>query len=416
MLLCKYDIMVRHSEYRMTIQNAETSAPRDLESLLAEVDRLGPVLANRAAETEAGRTLPAANMAEMFDAGLLRYFVPTRFGGYELEWGSQVAIGRRLAYYCASSAWIACVVGSHSAYVGRMEAAAQADVWADGPDVLIATGSVSRNVSVETLEDGYRLSGRWSFSSGVDHSDWALLRASPTNDHRQSYFLIPKSDFTIVDDWFVSGMSGTGSKGVQVDNAFIPAHRTLGLSALMAPNPPGAAVNSGVVFRYNFRPFAGSALLGPILGTAEAILTAYREMMREGQGGLSVDDIQSQLRLAESEAEIGAAACLLESLVERQQRYARTNANIPQAERIALVRDRTFTARLCFTASERLITSIGAEAVLTEHPIQRHFRDLAGMVQQIGVNWDRNMTDVVKAIFGRPTGIPYLNIHLQDQP
>lgn len=400
----------------MTIPSSVSSATPDLESLLAEVDRLGPALAARAAATEAGRTLPDENMAEMFGAGLLRYFVPERFGGYELDWGSQVAIGRRLAHYCASSAWIACVVGSHSAYVGRMEPAAQADVWSAGPDVLIATGSVSRNVSVETLDGGYRLSGRWSFSSGIDHSAWALLRASPTGDHRQSYFLIPKSDFSIVDDWFVSGMSGTGSKGVQVENAFIPTHRTLGLTTLMSPNPPGAAVNRGYVFRYNFRSFAGSALLGPILGSAEAVLWAYRALMRDGAGGLGVDDIQFQLRLAESEAEIGAAACLLESLVERQQSYARANADIPHAERIALVRDRTFTARLCFNAAERLVTSIGAQPVLTEHPIQRHFRDLAGMVQQIGVNWDRNMTDVVKAIFGRPTGIPYLNLHLQDQP
>lgn len=399
----------------MTIPHPLANEAATVDSLLAEVDRLGPTLAARAAMTESGRTLPAETMADLFAAGLLRYFVPQRFGGQELEWGSQVALGRRIAHHCASSAWIACVVGSHAAYVGRMEPAAQADVWGESPDVLIATGSVSRNVSVETLDDGFRLSGRWSFSSGIDHAAWALLRASPTGDHRQSYFLIPKADFTIVDDWFVSGMSGTGSKGVQVENAVIPHHRTLALTTLMSANPPGGATNRSYVYQYNFRSFAGSALLGPIVGTAEAILAAYREMMGADQGGLSVDDIQVQLRLAESEAEIGAAICLLDSLVARQQSYARAGADIPHTERIALVRDRTFTARLCFNASERLITSLTAFPILTEHPIQRHFRDLAGMVQQIGVNWDRNMTDVVKAIFGRPTGIPYLNLHLQDQ-
>src|SRR3546814_9095731 len=80
--------------------------------------------------------------------------------------------------------------------------------------MLIATGSVSRDVSVEAVEGGFRISGRWSFCSGIDHAGWALLRASPTGDQRQTYFLFPRSDFRIDDDWFVSGMSGTGSKKI----------------------------------------------------------------------------------------------------------------------------------------------------------------------------------------------------------
>src|SRR5690606_30844700 len=100
----------------------------------------------------------------------------------------------------------------------------------------------------------------------------------------------------------------------------------------------------------------------------------------------------------ESTAEIGAATLLLQSLVERQQYYAGGDLPIPKSERAALVRDRTFTARLCFSAVERLISHLDASEIYLEHPIQRHFRDLSGMVQQIGVNWDRNMTNCAKAM------------------
>ena len=380
-----------------------------LATLLEAIDRLAPTFSARAAVTESGRSLPPETMRDLFDNGILRFFVPRRFGGLELEWGAQLALGRRLAHSCASTAWITTVVGSHSSYLGRMELAAQQDVWGDTPDVLIATGSVSRNVKVEPVDGGYRLSGRWSFCSGVDHAGWALLRASATNDHRQSYFLFPRSDFTIVDDWFVSGMSGTGSKSVMIEDAFVPTHRTLELTTLMSPNPPGAAVNEAYVFSYNFRPFAGTNLLGPLVGGAEAVLAGYRRLLEEGTPGIAIDDVQTQLRLGEAEAEIGAAVCLMDSLLARQREFGRANRDVPHDERIALVRDRSFAARLCFAAAERLISSLDQSVLVAEHPIQRSFRDLCGMVQQIGVNWDRNITDVVKASFGRKANIPFLN-------
>src|SRR3546814_13804482 len=122
-----------------------------------------------------------------------------------------------------------------------MDPRAQQDVWGGEPDSLSATGSVSRDVSVEAVEGGFRISGRWSFCSGIDHAGWALLRASPTGDQRQTYFLFPRSDFRLDDDWFVSAMSGTGSKSALVVNAFVPTYRPLPLGPLMEPKQIGRA-------------------------------------------------------------------------------------------------------------------------------------------------------------------------------
>jgi 3-hydroxy-9,10-secoandrosta-1,3,5(10)-triene-9,17-dione monooxygenase len=390
-------------------QPREAFSPPTVDQLVAHADALVPFLAGQAQDAERQRSIPAETMRRVFEAGLMRYFVPARYGGYEMDWGVQVDLGRALARGCASTSWLACVVGSHTAYVARMAPEAQDDVWGGGPDVLVSTGSVSRNVAIEEQPDGYRLSGRWSFCSGVDHAAWALVRGSITNDHRQHYFLVPRADFAVEDDWYVSGMSGTGSKSLQITDVFVPRHRTLALTTLMSNNPPGSKVNPGYVYSYNFRPFAGTALLGPIIGAAEAVRDAHMELMRQGLGGQSTGDVQSQLRLAESAAELGAASLMLDSLVARQHRYAKAGLEMPKPERIALIRDRTYAARLCFNAAERLVTSLDLETILDEAPVQRHFRDLAAMVQQIGVNWDRNMTNCVKAMFDLPTDIPYLN-------
>ena len=379
------------------------------DDLVASAKDLAPVLAARALETEQRRSLLPETMADLFEAGLLRYFIPARFGGHELEWGAHIQIGRTLAHACGSTSWIGCVVGSHALYISRMDPQAQQDVWGESPNVLVSTGSVMRNVTVETLADGYKLSGRWSFCSGVDHCSWALLRASPSNDHRQSYFLIPRSDFTIEDDWHVSSMSGTGSKSVVVKDAIIPTYRVLSMSAMMSPNPPGARVNSHYLVTSSFRPFSGSNLLGPILGAAEAVLFEYQAMLENSAYGLDKHDPQCALQFAEAAAEIGGAARLIDALVERQIAFAQAEAPIPKPERIAIVRDRTFAARLCLNGATRLLAQIDGDSVFIDAPIQRYYRDLTGMMQQIGVNWDRNMLSCARAMLGLKTDIPDLN-------
>src|SRR5690606_4832394 len=151
------------------------------------------------------------------------------------------------------------------------------------------------------------------------------------------YFLTPRADFTIEDDWRVSGMSGTGSKSVHIKDAFVPAHRVISMTQMMAPNPPGAAVNSSVVSPASFRLFAGSALLGPILGGAEAVLNAFRALMQDGQAGQDKEDPQALLRIAEAAAEIGTAGRLADGLIERQLEAAHSGAPVPKAVRIANV-------------------------------------------------------------------------------
>lgn len=385
-----------------------------LDELVARAEALVPRLSESAAQADRDRMLSEETMRAIRECGLLRFFQPRRYGGYEMEWGAQIAIARALAKGCASASWVVCVVGSHAAYVGRMHPAAQDDVWGEGQDVLIATGSVARNVCIRGEgSGGYVVSGRWSFCSGIDHAQWALLRGIPEGDTRQHYFLVPRSAFTVVDDWYVVGMRGTGSKSISVEESFVPVHRTIPLTELMSPMPPGSRVNSSTVYSYNFRPFAGTALLGPIVGTAETALYTYISMSRSEGGSAPVfgnpGDPTFQLRLAESTAEIGAATELLQSLVRRQQLYASSGYEIPMAARIALVRDRTFTARLCFEAIERLVSHADHSAVLGDSLLYRQYRDLSAMVQQIGVNWDRNMTNCVKAMFEMETDIPYLN-------
>ncbi len=368
-----------------------------------------PQIRMRAGEAERRRTLPGDMMDVVREAGLLHAFIPERYGGYNLNWGPQIAAGRAISAGCPSTAWLVSVVGSHAGYVGRMSEAAQDDVWGGGEGVLICTGAVPIGVEMRRADGGFRVSGQWAFCSGVDHSAWALLRGTPVGeeDGPQYYMLFPSDDFSIVDDWFVSGMRATGSKSVRLEDAFVPEYRTLALPELFAMHPPGSKVSKGPVYSYSFRAYAGSALMGPIIGAAEAAFDLFIEGLKES--GKDLADPYVQMLVGETDAEVRAAGQLLDNVLKTQAHYATRMLPVPMEHRVAFVRDRAFACRLSLRAVDRMAGQLDLQQSLSDTPLQRYHRDIYAMCQQIGINWDRNMTNVARQILGLKTDIPYLN-------
>lgn len=381
-----------------------------LESVVASAQALTPQLAQRAAATERRRSLDEQTFADIRAAGLLKIFMPQRYGGYELDWGAQIQAGRTLAQVCASSGWIVSVVGSHAGYLGRLSKAAQDDVWSDGDDVLVATGSVPNNPKIRLADGGFVVDGQWRFSSGIDHASWVMLSGTVSETGSMGFFLMPRSEVTIKDDWYVAGMSGTGSKSVVLNETFVPAHRHMPFAEFFAPREKGPDVNDGSVYRADFHMFAGSAMLGPIVGAAEGALGLIKELAVAGDSRLDRNDTAVQLLVAESAAEVSTAGHLLERLLERQNYYASRDLPATAPDRLALLQDRTFMTRLCTRAIQRLINELDVENLFADHPVQRQSRDLAAMAQQVGVNWDRNMSSCGQKLLGLESNEVFLNV------
>jgi 3-hydroxy-9,10-secoandrosta-1,3,5(10)-triene-9,17-dione monooxygenase len=384
-----------------------------VDELVRRAEGLHDALTARAAETERLRMVHPDTMADLHRLGLLKYFQPRQHGGYDMPWGTQFHIGRALAKACASTAWIATVVGTHAAYAARMKPAAHAEIWGATHDVLVSTGSGGRNVTVNPVEGGIRLSGQWSFLSGIDHANWAMVRGGPDDAKTMTrdYYILPKGDYTIVDDWFVTGMRGTGSKSIRADNVFVPAHRTCNIGALMGWNPPGAAAVQNYVVSYDFKLFGGTAMLGAILGCAEAAVADHvADMKRAAQSGAAIAaDINAQLRMAESMAEVRAAALLMEGVIAGVHAWGARGQAMPRAEAVHSLSDRTIAVKLCVAAVERIGLNADQHDQFAETPFQRRRRDLAGMAQQIGVNWDRNMSSCAQAELGLKSAVAHFN-------
>src|SRR5437870_7838669 len=223
---------------------------------LQRVRALLPALRERADRAERLRRLPDETFADFQDAGLFRCLQPKRYGGFELDPGTLYQAVMEIGTVCGSTAWILGVVGVHNWHLGLFAPEAQEDVWGKDTSIQLST-SLAPTGTVERAPGGFRLSGRWSFSSGCDFCDWAVLGGivPPKEDGAPPdarTFLLPRSDYAIDDNWHVMGLCGSGSKDIVVEDAFVPEYRTHSYLDAFHLRNPGTAINNGPLYRLPF--------------------------------------------------------------------------------------------------------------------------------------------------------------------
>jgi 3-hydroxy-9,10-secoandrosta-1,3,5(10)-triene-9,17-dione monooxygenase len=227
--------------------------PPSHDELWGRAEQLLPKLRERAPRCEELRRLPDETLREFHDAQLFRIHQPRRVGGAELEFAAVVTFGALLARACASSAWNFINFLSHHLMLGMFAPRAQDEIWGKSPDTLIASSFVFPAAKARKVKDGYVISGRWPFSSGVDPSDWNMLAGLAWLDENappeQRVFLLHRSQYTIIDNWYAGGLRGTGSKDVEAAEQFVPEHLTLSVADTKGGPTPGSAVNPGPLFR-----------------------------------------------------------------------------------------------------------------------------------------------------------------------
>src|SRR5215475_509428 len=258
--------------------------------LLSRARELVPKLRDRAAAAEKSRCIPPESIADLSGAGLLRTLQPAVLGGYELPLDEAVLITATVAEGCGSTGWVQGIYTDHCATLGMFAGQAQKDVWGESPDSLISSGFMPTGKAVR-VDGGYRLNGRWPFSSGCDYADWALVRsfvpATVDTDSPELYmFLVPKTDYTIIDNWFVMGMSATGSKDFQLKGeVFVPEHRAISNKDLTNGTGPGSEFNGGALYRLPRMATLPFSLAAPLIGIAERALQIFVQGMRERSSG-----------------------------------------------------------------------------------------------------------------------------------
>jgi 3-hydroxy-9,10-secoandrosta-1,3,5(10)-triene-9,17-dione monooxygenase len=288
------------------------------EALLARAMQLVPVLRARAPEAERLRRLPDRNGHALREAGLFKTLQASCYGGYQMDLHTHLDVVAAIARGCGSTGWCLGVMQAHSWLMALFPVQAQDETYGAHPEPLIAAVLAPRGTA-QTVDGGFRLSGFWPFGSSCQHADW-LIRGATIQDHEgqtedEGECLVPVSEVKIQDDWYVAGLSGTGSCSLVGQDVFVPAHRMLSLRRAIAGDYPGAPLHAGPLDRSALVPVLALALTGPALGIAKAALDDFRARLPGRVVAFTAQEVQlemptTHLQLADAAMKIEAAQLL----------------------------------------------------------------------------------------------------------
>jgi len=377
------------------------------EKLWASAEALLPKLKERAPRCEELRRLPDDTLRDFHDAQLFRAHQPRRVGGAELEFETVVTFGALLARACASTSWNWVNFTIHHMMLGMFPPQAQDEIWGKSPDTLIASSSVFPAGKARKVQDGYVVSGRWPFSSGVDPSEWNMLAGLARLDDNlppeQRIFLLHRSQYKVIDNWFAGGLRGTGSKDVEAGEVFVPEHLTLAVADTKGGPTPGSAVNPGPLYRMPVFALFPFMLSGVALGIAEGLIDDYKPASGR-MTGARVAEIQStQIRFGEATAYARASRLVqLANCREAQER-------LPDLKTKARFRlEGAYSVEWAVRAVDVMFALYGASGLYESGPVARAFRDAHAVKQHFSFNTDIAGTTYGRVALGLPSDNPTL--------
>src|SRR5262245_30814470 len=273
-------------------------------------------LAERAQDAERVRQLPAATIDDLLASGFTELLVPARYGGRQAAFPAILDPVRRMAHGCASSAWTIGFYTLHNWMLALFDERAQEEAFAPRP--FLAPAPLAPTGPGRPTDDGVRLTGRWSWATGVMHGNRIIVGAlcGPDEAIYPALALLPAGDFQIEDIWHTDGMRATGSNDVVITDVFLPEHRLVRVSDIYTGTTPGAGLHHADTYRWPMVPAlallaairALRGLLADTVGAIETVVAAGEPVPRPARGEARLAAVAHIVH--ESRAVIG---CLLEA-------------------------------------------------------------------------------------------------------
>jgi alkylation response protein AidB-like acyl-CoA dehydrogenase len=355
------------------------------------------------------RRLPDENVADILESGLYGVMKPKRYGGSELGTETMIDVTIELASADPSTGWVYMLWAAHMWMQAMWPEKAMDEMW-ENPNGL-ASSVVSTTGDVVAVDGGFRWNGRGFFSSGVDHCNWltALVPVVRDGEHAEMrWLLIPREDLEIIDDWFTTGLRGTGSKTVVFNDIFIPEYRTITRIAVAAGEAPGREVNTHPMYGAPEPANFTGAMSVPAIGAAIGMIELFQQRLGsriqvpESTNSPYLPEGMSQTlaRLANASATVDSARAVM---TLNALRYARRPVQtVPIEEDMRLRRDMTFTAQLARRAANILYEESGGSALAEKSLLQLFWRDTNAAAAHRGLMWDWQSEMWAKAALGLP--------------
>ncbi len=385
--------------------------------LLDRAKAMIPKLRERSRQCVSQRDVPAESIAEMQEAGFFKILQPKRWGGYEMHPNAFYDVQKALAEGCMSTGWMYGVVGCHPYELALFHEEAQVDVWGDDTSTLVSS-SYQPVGKVTVVDGGFRLSGRWGFSTGSVHCQWVVLGAlvppsEPGGAPDMRAFLLPRSDYTIdTDSWHVFGLQGTGSHDIIVDDVFVPEYRThRSVDGFLCTNP-GQETNTGALYTLPWAQVFTRSVSTAAFGGARAAISAAMEIAQSristNTGKASKSDPFLLAAISKAHAQVTEMEQTLRLTFEDLMGYAERGEPIPMEKRTLYAYNSSSVVRRMADLVDDMVQLLGGRAIYTSSPIIQPWLDLNAGRAHVANDPNNRTLDVVGGMLGQEPTFTFL--------
>ena len=366
------------------------------EQLVQRASDLVPLLQKNAAWSEENRRLHDETIEALADAGIFRMRVPARYGGFESDTRTLVDVATELGRGDGSAAWTASVYWIPGWMACMFPDQVQDEVFST-PDVRVC-GTLSPSALAIPTDGGIVVNGKWGFVSGALHSHWQEIVAIMVGGEGEPMpvvALAPMSELQIIDDWYTSGMKGSGSVSTAATNLFVPQERVLPIGAILqglSASPQNAAAE---IYRAPMLPVASASSVGCVVGMAKAAKEAFFARLPERK--ITYTGYSKQAKAPLTHLQVDAAVMKIDEAEFHAHRLAELvdtkgvqNAPWTVEERVSARADLGAVCRLAKEAVDILATASGGSSIYSDQPIQRIARDVNAVTMHALMHPDTN--------------------------
>ena len=357
--------------------------------LIEASKRLAPEFSANAPEDDGLRRLSDRTWKSLLEGGFLRALQPTRFGGGEVHLLEFIDAAFELSRSSPSAGWVAGVIGVHPWQLALFSEEAQQEMWGSDPTTMHSS-SYNPTGKAEKVPGGYKVFGRWSFSSGCDHCKAVNLGAisggrdigggAQIPDFRS--FLLHRDQYRIEDNWNVAGLKGTGSKDIVVENAFVPEYRTQSHVDYALNLPlPGQRLNDGPLYRLPWSVVFNMALASSVLGSARGFIDLWTEQSSTRTlnfGARVADDALMQRRLAEATWDLDVSMTRMRADALELWQMAEAREAAPMQVRGKMRWNMNRGCEVVGRAVNELFHAASGRSIFLDQPLQRRYQDVQG--------------------------------------